>query len=96
LANEVLQKIARVITIDSFQGQEFHTVLISLVRSNVQGQIGFLDDIRRMNVALTRARERLYVIGDSATLGQHPVYKKYLEYVETKGHYISAWEWMVD
>lgn len=96
LANEVLPKIARISTIDSFQGQEFHTVFISLVRSNEQGQIGFLDDVRRMNVALTRAQEKLYVIGDSATLGQHSFYKKYLEYVEKAGHYISAWEWMYD
>nr|MBP9933805.1 IGHMBP2 family helicase [Chitinophagaceae bacterium] len=96
LANELLQKIARISTIDSFQGQEFHTVFISLVRSNEHGQIGFLDDVRRMNVALTRAQEKLYVIGDSATLGQHPFYKKYLEYVEKAGHYISAWEWMYD
>jgi superfamily I DNA and/or RNA helicase len=96
LANEVLPKIARISTIDSFQGQEFHTVFISLVRSNEQGQIGFLDDVRRMNVALTRAQEKLYVIGDSATLGQHSFYKKYLEYVEKAGHYISAWEWLYD
>ena len=81
-------------TIDSFQGQERDIVYISLTRSNDKGEIGFLSDIRRMNVAMTRARKKLVVIGDSATLGQHPFYANFIEYAEKKGGYISAWEFM--
>ena len=81
-------------TIDSFQGQERDIVYISLTRSNDKGEIGFLSDIRRMNVAMTRARKKLVVIGDSATLGQHPFYADFIEYAEKKGGYVSAWEFM--
>lgn len=81
-------------TIDSFQGQERDIVYISLTRSNDKGEIGFLSDIRRMNVAMTRARKKLVVIGDSATLGQHPFYANFIEYAEKKGGYVSAWEFM--
>jgi ATP-dependent RNA/DNA helicase IGHMBP2 len=79
-------------TIDSFQGQERDIVYISLTRSNDKGEIGFLSDIRRMNVAMTRARKKLVVIGDSATLGQHPFYADFIEYAEKSGGYLSAWE----
>ena len=81
-------------TIDSFQGQERDIVYISLTRSNDKGEIGFLSDIRRMNVAMTRARKKLVVIGDSATLGQHSFYANFIEYAEKKGRYVSAWEFM--
>ena len=81
-------------TVDGFQGQERDVIYISLVRSNDKGEIGFLKDIRRMNVALTRARKKLVVIGDSATLGQHPFYQAFLEYAEKIGAYRSAWELM--
>ncbi|MEA5459438.1 AAA domain-containing protein [Arcicella sp. LKC2W] len=81
-------------TIDSFQGQERDVVYISLTRSNDKGEIGFLSDIRRMNVAMTRARKKLVVIGDSATLGQHPFYANFIEYAEKKGGYVSAWEFL--
>lgn len=81
-------------TIDSFQGQERDVVYISLTRSNDKGEIGFLSDIRRMNVAMTRARKKLVVIGDSATLGQHSFYADFIEYTEKKGGYVSAWEFM--
>ena len=81
-------------TIDSFQGQERDIVYISLTRSNDKGEIGFLSDIRRMNVAMTRAKKKLVVIGDSATLGQHPFYANFIEYAEKKGGYVSAWEFM--
>jgi ATP-dependent RNA/DNA helicase IGHMBP2 len=81
-------------TIDSFQGQERDIVYISLTRSNDIGEIGFLSDIRRMNVAMTRARKKLVVIGDSATLGQHSFYADFIEYAEKKGGYVSAWEFM--
>lgn len=81
-------------TIDSFQGQERDVIYISLVRSNENGEIGFLSDTRRMNVALTRARKKLVVIGDSATIGQHPFYEKFLDYVNEIDAYHSAFEWM--
>ncbi len=81
-------------TVDGFQGQEKDIIYISLVRSNEQGEIGFLNDIRRMNVALTRARKKLVVIGDSATLGNHPFYKDFLDYTEHILAYKSAWEYV--
>jgi superfamily I DNA and/or RNA helicase len=65
-----------------------------MVRSNDQGEIGFLSDIRRMNVALTRAKKKLVVIGDSATIGSHPFYKEFLDYTESIGAYKSAWEFI--
>jgi predicted DNA helicase len=92
LAKETLSKNIRISTIDSFQGQEYHTVIVSLVRSNDDGQIGFLADVRRMNVALTRAKERLYVIGDSATLGKHAFYQSFLDYVALHGEHRTVWE----
>lgn len=79
-------------TIDGFQGEECDIIYISLVRSNADMEIGFLSDIRRMNVAITRARRKLVVIGDSATIGQHPFYKAFIDYCETNGFYRSAWE----
>lgn len=82
----------RISTIDSFQGQEKENIILSLVRSNDEGEIGFLKDYRRMNVAITRAKNRLYVIGDSATIGNDPFYKSFLEYVERRGEYRTAWE----
>ena len=69
-------------TVDGFQGQERDIILISLVRSNEQGNIGFLNDLRRMNVAMTRARMKLIIIGDSTTLSNHPFYQKLKEYIE--------------
>jgi superfamily I DNA and/or RNA helicase len=63
-----------------------------LVRSNPEGQIGFLDEVRRTNVALTRARRKLIVIGDSATIAGHPFYARLLEYFEHIGAYRSVWE----
>jgi superfamily I DNA and/or RNA helicase len=81
-------------TIDSFQGQESDVVYISLVRSNAEGEIGFLKDYRRMNVAMTRARKGLIVIGDSATLANDSFYGKWMDWVESEGGYASAWEYM--
>jgi len=94
--NDLLQTHASIDinTIDAFQGQERDIVYISLVRSNEKGEIGFLADHRRLNVALTRARKKLVVFGDSATLGGHPFYQRFLEYVEREGRYDSAWEMM--
>ncbi|MFZ4634804.1 MAG: AAA domain-containing protein [Saprospiraceae bacterium] len=81
-------------TIDGFQGQERDVVYISLVRSNNKGEIGFLQDYRRMNVAMTRARKLLVVIGDSATIGNNPFYAAFLQHCETKGRYDTAWAYM--
>ncbi len=81
-------------TVDGFQGQERDVIYISLVRSNERGDIGFLKDIRRMNVALTRARKKLVVVGDSATLGKHAFYQAFLDYIDEIGAYRSAWEFM--
>ena len=86
-----LDKIA-VNTIDSFQGQERDVVYISMTRSNSEAQIGFLADIRRMNVAMTRARKKLVVIGDSATLSVLPFYENFIAYAEGLNAYQSAWE----
>ena len=80
-------------TIDGFQGEERDVIYISLVRSNPNSEIGFLSDIRRMNVALTRAKKKLVVIMDTATIGNHPFYKKFIEYCEINNFYKSAWEY---
>lgn len=86
------RKSIAVKTVDGFQGQEKDVIYISLVRSNEASEIGFLSDVRRMNVALTRAKKKLVIIGDSATLGNHPFYKDFLDYVENIQAYKSAWE----
>lgn len=80
-------------TIDGFQGEERDVIYISMVRSNDNSEIGFLSDIRRMNVALTRAKKKLVVIMDTATVGNHPFYKAFVEYCEGHGYYKSAWEY---
>lgn len=80
-------------TVDGFQGREKEAIVISLVRSNTQGEIGFLADLRRTNVAWTRARRKLVVIGDSATLGADPFYRRMFEYFEERGAYGTVWEW---
>lgn len=79
-------------SVDGFQGREKEAVLISLVRSNPKGEIGFLGDVRRMNVAMTRARRKLIMIGDSATLSHHAFYRRLLEYFESQAAYRSVWE----
>jgi superfamily I DNA and/or RNA helicase len=81
-------------SVDGFQGREKEAVVVSLVRSNAAHEIGFLADIRRMNVALTRARRKLLVIGDSATLSVHPFYQRLFTYFEEIGAYRSVWEEM--
>lgn len=79
-------------TVDGFQGQEKDVIYISLVRSNDNGEIGFLKDYRRMNVALTRARKKLVICGDSATIAQDPFYADLVSYIESTQGYRSAWE----
>ncbi len=79
-------------TVDGFQGREKEAIILSLVRSNDNGELGFLSDIRRMNVALTRARKKLIVIGDGATIARHPFYDGFLRYAEGIGAWVSAWD----
>ena len=81
-------------TIDSFQGQERDVIYISMVRSNEEGIIGFLSDLRRMNVAMTRARKKLVIIGDSATLGNNKFYQDFFSYAEEVEAYKSAFEYL--
>ena len=81
-------------TVDAFQGREKEAVLLSLVRSNTEQQLGFLEDLRRLNVALTRPRRHLFVVGDSATLSAHPLYARWIEFVTNAAGYRSAWEWV--
>ena len=78
-------------TVDGFQGREKEAIIVDLVRSNPDASIGFLADVRRMNVALTRARRFLVVVGDSATLGSSPWYVRFLESAEQSGTFLSAW-----
>ena len=73
-------------TVDGFQGQERDVILISLVRANDKGQIGFLRDLRRMNVAITRARMKLIILGDATTMTRHPFYKKLFDYIQAVRH----------
>ena len=78
-------------TVDGFQGREKEAVIVDLVRSNERGEIGFLSNTRRMNVALTRAKRFLLVIADSATLGDHPYYAQFLHHIDTIDSHGSAW-----
>jgi superfamily I DNA and/or RNA helicase len=80
-------------TVDAFQGREAEAVLVSCVRSNSEGRLGFLTDLRRMNVALTRGKVHTFVVGDGATLGGHPFYAALIERAETVGGYRTAWVW---
>jgi ATP-dependent RNA/DNA helicase IGHMBP2 len=89
---EPLKKMLTINTVDAFQGQERDVIAISFVRSNDKSEVGFLGDIRRTNVAMTRARKKLIMIGDSATLGAHPFYLQLIEYVQEKGFYKSCFE----
>ena len=86
-------KAITVDSVDGFQGQERDSVWISLVRSNERHEIGFLADTRRMNVAMTRARKKLFILGDSSTLSENRFYKQFLDYVYQTGSYQSVWEY---
>ena len=79
-------------SVDGFQGREKEAVVLSLVRSNAEGELGFLADVRRTNVALTRARRKLLVVGDSATLSALPLYRRLFEHFEALGAYGTVWE----
>jgi ATP-dependent RNA/DNA helicase IGHMBP2 len=91
LLRDNLQKW-KVSTIDSYQGQESDNIILSLVRSNSDQTIGFLKDYRRMNVALTRAKKKLFVIGNSSTLATDAFYTSFLDQIEKMGAYHSCWE----
>ncbi len=95
LLRELLQDVPEleVDTVDAFQGREKEAVLVSLVRSNAVQQLGFLEDLRRLNVAITRPRRHLFVTGDTATLSAHPLYARWLDFITAAGGYRSAWEW---
>ncbi|WP_294139645.1 AAA domain-containing protein [uncultured Sanguibacteroides sp.] len=80
-----IRKLLTIHTVDGFQGQERDVIMISLVRANEKGEIGFLNDLRRMNVAITRARMKLMIIGDSSTLTRHPFYKALYKYIAENG-----------
>lgn len=80
-------------TVDGFQGQERDIMVIGLTRSNAEGTVGFLSEHRRMNVAMTRARKHLLLIGDSATLGTDGFYAAFTAHCEATGNYRSCWEW---
>lgn len=92
--HQSLEENCTINTVDSFQGQEKDVIYVSLVRSNINASLGFLKDYRRMNVAMTRARFKLVLIGDSATLGTDAFYEALLNYVEKEGLYRTAWEFM--
>ena len=78
------RRLISINTVDGFQGQERDIILISLVRANDEGQIGFLRDLRRMNVAITRARMKLIILGDSVTMTSHPFYKKLYHFIQSE------------
>lgn len=93
LSQKVFKRGVEIKSIDGFQGREKEVIVMSLVRSNSRGELGFLEDYRRMNVALTRAKKALLVIGDSSTLSGDPFYSSWLDYVETNGEYRSYFEY---
>lgn len=96
-SSETLQQLGKLLsihTVDAFQGQERDAIAISFVRSNEKSEVGFLGDIRRTNVAMTRAKKKLIMVGDSATLGAHPFYLSMIEYVQEEGFYKSAFEYL--
>jgi ATP-dependent RNA/DNA helicase IGHMBP2 len=94
IEQKITSKNIQVQTVDGFQGQEKDIIIISLVRSNGKQEIGFLKDLRRMNVAITRARKKLIVIGDSSTLSSSKFYAGFQEYIESHNGYHSAWEYI--
>lgn len=88
---EPLQRLISINTVDAFQGQERDVIAISFVRSNEKSEVGFLMDIRRTNVAITRAKKKLLIVGDSATLASHPFYAELIDFFQQKGFYKSAY-----
>ncbi|MFT4739129.1 MAG: ATP-dependent RNA/DNA helicase IGHMBP2 [Paraglaciecola sp.] len=93
LAADVLKKVS-IHTVDAFQGQERDVILISLTRSNAEGIVGFLANERRMNVAMTRARHKLIMVGDSSTLATNPFFNELIEYFQQRNQYHSVFEYL--
>lgn len=93
LRERIQNQDVEVDTVDAFQGREKDAIIVSFVRSNPEGQLGFLTDLRRLNVAITRPRRHLFLVGDSATLSAHPTYAALVEEAQSTGGYRSAWEW---
>lgn len=89
--DELLADGLEVSTVDGFQGREKLVIVVDLVRSNEIGEIGFLADVRRMNVAITRAKRWLLVLGDGALMARHPYYHALLKHSEATNAWISAW-----
>lgn len=87
--SEKREEILEIGTVDSFQGREKEAIILSMVRSNNDGEIGFLEEIRRMNVAITRAKRHLCIIGDGQTLTRHSFYKRLYDYIEQRGIIIA-------
>ena len=85
-----LRRHVTVGTVDGFQGQERDVIIISLVRENTEGNIGFLRDLRRMNVAMTRARMKLIIVGNAQTLNRHKFYRAFIEHVRQHGEFIEV------
>lgn len=77
-------------TVDGYQGREKEVIVLSFVRSNRRGELGFLTDLRRLNVSLTRAKRKLIAVGDSSTLSNHPTYRRFIEFVREKGTLIGV------
>ncbi|WP_087036239.1 IGHMBP2 family helicase [Thermococcus litoralis] len=90
LIRSLVREEIEVHTVDGYQGREKEVIVLSFVRSNTEGELGFLTDLRRLNVALTRAKRKLIAIGDSETLSNHPTYKRFLEFVKRHGRYITV------
>ncbi|MEF8873269.1 MAG: IGHMBP2 family helicase [Candidatus Thermoplasmatota archaeon] len=90
IESKIEQEDVEVDTVDGFQGREKEVIILSLTRSNDGGNIGFLKDLRRLNVSITRARRKLVVIGDTTTLSSHPVYEELFEYIEKEGKRVKV------
>ncbi|MFB6226123.1 MAG: IGHMBP2 family helicase [Candidatus Paceibacteria bacterium] len=89
ISNGIKEEKLEVGTVDGFQGREKEVIIISLVRSNRENKIGFLEDVRRLNVAITRAKRKLIVIGDEVTLQSHPIYQEFMEYIGKEGFHFT-------
>ena len=89
LQSRLGQEELEIKTVDGFQGREKEVIIISFVRSNPENQLGFLTDVRRLNVSLTRARRKLIMVGDSNTLSSHKTYNNLLEFVQNHGSFLS-------